>query len=69
MEKHTLWEGVFWTGSGMVQNDEVIVLEGSGEDMVEFSWNLDFEQFLVHDSQVAMSLTTATNDDSQYLTK
>ena len=37
--------------------------------MVEFSWNLDFEQFLVHDSQVAMSLTTATNDDSQYLTK
>ena len=51
MEKHTLWEGVFWSGYGMVQNDDVIVLEGSGEDMVEFS-NLDFEQFLVHENEV-----------------
>ena len=34
----------------MVYNDDVIVLEGSGEDMVEFSQNLDFEQFSVHDS-------------------
>ena len=50
MEKHTLWEEVFWSVSGMVQNDDVIVLEGSGEDMVEFSCNLDFEQFSVHDS-------------------
>ena len=37
MEKHTLWEGVVWSGSGMVQNDDVIVLGGSKENMVELA--------------------------------
>ena len=48
MEKQTLWEGVFWSGSGMVQNDDVIVLGGFGEDMVELAgiWTLNNFQFM-----------------------
>ena len=47
-ETYTLGRGVL-SGSGMVKNNDVIVLGGSGEDVVELAgiWT---EQFSVHDT-------------------